>query len=214
MRLSTLKIKNFLRLQEAELNLLEQGPVLVVGENQDDGGSNGAGKSTLLDAIVWALYGTTVRGVRGTHVCLRGQLTEVSLVVHLGPATYEISRRVEKGKHTIEVTREDTPVISGYINESQKALEQLLGMSKDVFTNSVFVGQGIVQSFSSLTSAQQKEVFEGVLNLGLLSEARDRVKEKSSSLFSSQVEWERKFEKHEEKKQFAQQQIEQAQGQK
>ena len=47
-------------------------------------GANAVGKSTLLDAIFWALYGKTPRGLRANEVITRGQQT-ATVTLNMSP---------------------------------------------------------------------------------------------------------------------------------
>jgi len=185
MKIGEVTAKNFLRLIEFAYNFLDLGAVLVTGHNEDDGGSNGSGKSTAAaDLLCWILWGETVRGVKGKHVNLGMGDTEGTAQVYLPAGEVRVVREISGGNHILKVFSPDEadPIISGAIGECQKALEQLLGFNKDLFFNCFFIGQGIIKSFSSLTSSQQKAVFEGVLNLGVLNIAQDRAKETHKDL--------------------------------
>lgn len=51
-------------IEYADLNLQDQGLVLVRGENLDEGGSNGSGKTTLFDLLSTTLTGSSGKGAR------------------------------------------------------------------------------------------------------------------------------------------------------
>ncbi|NIR17999.1 MAG: AAA family ATPase, partial [Desulfobacterales bacterium] len=70
MKFRFLKAENFLSLGDVKLKLANRGVVLIMGENRDASGasSNGAGKSAIWDAMVWGLFGKTLRGITGDDV--------------------------------------------------------------------------------------------------------------------------------------------------
>ena len=65
-----LTIQNFMSIRNIVLDLQDRGLVLIKGKNCDnpDLNNNGSGKSSMIEAIVYALYGRTLRGVRGDAI--------------------------------------------------------------------------------------------------------------------------------------------------
>ena len=62
MKINKIKINNFYSFHDVELKFDDySGLVLIEGKNKDTGGSNGSGKSSLIEAVVWGLFGKTVR---------------------------------------------------------------------------------------------------------------------------------------------------------
>jgi len=66
-RLLKLTIQNFMSIRYAEVNLANQGLVLLQGVNQDSPAfdSNGAGKSSIFEALTYVLFEKTIRGLAG-----------------------------------------------------------------------------------------------------------------------------------------------------
>lgn len=97
-----LKLQNFLSFGNTEtvIRFREGRMTVILGENLDVGGEdarNGVGKSSILDAIFYALYGKTLRGVskaaRIIHRYARkNQSTTVELVFQKGDMLYLIER--------------------------------------------------------------------------------------------------------------------------
>ena len=64
MNLSKIKIKNFLSIKEAELDFTNySGLIQIKGDNLDERRSNGAGKSSIFEAVIFGLFGRTIRGL-------------------------------------------------------------------------------------------------------------------------------------------------------
>ena len=64
MQLNKLEIYNFLSVKEAVVNFDSYGNLVrIIGKNYDTKptGSNGAGKSTIIEAVMFALFGKTIR---------------------------------------------------------------------------------------------------------------------------------------------------------
>ena len=70
MKLKQLTIRNFMSIKKATLELDNAGLVLVQGINDDDSAfdSNGAGKSTVFEAITYALFERTIRGLKSDEI--------------------------------------------------------------------------------------------------------------------------------------------------
>lgn len=66
LKFSKIILHNFGSYEHAEIDLKDRGFCLVSGKNNclaDNATSNGSGKSLIFDAIIYALTGTTGRGV-------------------------------------------------------------------------------------------------------------------------------------------------------
>ena len=70
MVLNRLSIQNFLSIKSIDLELSNQGLVLIKGKNLDNDAidNNGSGKSSIVESLVYALYGRTIRGLKGDDV--------------------------------------------------------------------------------------------------------------------------------------------------
>ena len=70
MRPISLSLRNFLSFSKAKIDLADRGVILVIGRTNGENAtsSNGAGKSSIWDAIVWCLYGKTIRNVEADAV--------------------------------------------------------------------------------------------------------------------------------------------------
>ena len=102
MRFNKIEISNFLSYGEnQEIELDRQGLVGIFGNNVDSAfDSNGSGKSSILEAIVWCLWGETVRGLKGDEVVNTKSGCDCEVVLNLeeGNKSYRIIRyRGKKG---------------------------------------------------------------------------------------------------------------------
>src|SRR5258708_38325513 len=74
----------------------EPGLYFFTGQNNTALGANGTGKSTLLDAITWALYGRTTRGLKASEVISWGKNTcHVSVTLLVG-SQHLVVKRTQK----------------------------------------------------------------------------------------------------------------------
>lgn len=174
MNLIGIKIWNFLSIGHVERDLAGQGLVVLVGENQDDPAtdSNGSGKSSLPEAIVWCLYGRTMRGIKTDAVINRqigkGCRVELDLTVEQGRLQI---RRCRKDQNVVNDKGEKEPnqfriwlngkdVSSNDPKVTQPTLVGLLGMNYDQFTRLVIIGQGFDNKFSTMSDRELKEFIE------------------------------------------------------
>ena len=191
-RFISMRIENFLSFSETEVDLDDQGLTLIEGENRDDESaiSNGAGKSALVDALVWCLYGTTLRGYENDEVINRrvGDDCLVSVFVETDSGSYAINRarRHSKFKNRLSVTNDLGEDASGPSNaETQLVVEKLLGCSLRTFLSSVIFGQDRAYRFSSLTDKEQKDVLDEVLGVERFARACAEARQLSSACDSA-----------------------------
>lgn len=173
MRILSLHVQNFLSFGKAAFDLHDAGLVLVEGENRDDESarSNGSGKSAMIDALVWCLFGTTLRGYENDEVINRKVGEDCCVVVHLhdGDVKWAVTRarRHSQLKNALKVLDVSCGVDHSKpsVSETQEVVEKLLGCSRRTFLSSVVFGQDRAYRFSSLTDKEQKEILDEVLGV-------------------------------------------------
>jgi DNA repair exonuclease SbcCD ATPase subunit len=166
MNFELVKIKNFLTLADAELGLADRGLVLIQGANQDDPSakSNGAGKSSMVDAICWALYGVTARGVTGdaviNKVAGKGCWVELTLRDDKTVIMIRRHRKDPTHKNALMLWVDEKDCTKGTDKETQDAILKLVGCSQDVFMASVYAGQERMPDLPGMTDKQLKLLIE------------------------------------------------------
>ena len=69
MKFSTLKITNFMPFESATFNLSGRGLVLIEGRKSGEIAlSNGTGKTSLIEALLWCLFGQTLKNIYANDV--------------------------------------------------------------------------------------------------------------------------------------------------
>lgn len=179
-KITKLNATNFLSLKGVDLDLDGAGLTLVEGENQDDESaqSNGSGKSALVDALVWCLFGTTLRGYESDEVVHRRAGKDCLVQVWLeGPQGAEYLVQRARKHATLKNTLRVVSLSAGAdlskpdTKETQLVVEQLLGCTLKTFLTSVVFGQDRAYRFSSLTDKEQKEILDEVLGVGRFADA-------------------------------------------
>lgn len=177
MKIKSMRVENFLSFGEAEFDFDEAGLCLVEGENMDDESarSNGSGKSAMIDALVWCLFGTTLRGYENDEVINRkvGENCAVMVVVEDDHGEYGIyrSRKHERTKNQLVLSANGADASGSSNTETQEMVEKILGCSKRTFLSSVVFGQDRAYRFSSLTDKEQKEILDEVLGVERFAQA-------------------------------------------
>lgn len=138
-------------------------------------GLNGAGKSSILDAITWSLFGKSRTGddnVVNRIAAGNGKAAEVSFVFELEGAVYRVTRRKALNKTTqLELhVRGDDPtrwraLTEASVRETQRAIERLLRMEYEIFTNASFLLQGKADEFTTKTPNRRKEILAEILGV-------------------------------------------------
>ena len=181
MRFKSIEIQNFLSFGPmSKMDLNKRGLVAVFGQNRDSAASdsNGAGKSTIMEAIVWVLYGATMRGYKGDEVINRHVPTDRPCIVEIemedAQSTYTVTRcRRLKGKkpNDIILAINGKEVTQGVNSDTQALINTIIGMDFSTFTQSVMLcHQG--RSFSEMKDSEQKQVLEEILQIDELAKAR------------------------------------------
>lgn len=194
--IKNITLRNFLSCgnvtQTIELN--KNGLSLVLGENLDLGGNgsrNGVGKSTILQAISFGLYGESLTNIKKDNLInkINGKNMFVSIEFESNGHSY----RIERGrKPTIfkyivdnkNISEDATDEAQGESKDTQKEINELLGMSHTMFKHIVALNT-YTEPFLSLGAGKQREIIEELLGITLLSQKAENLKEKIKSTKSS-----------------------------
>lgn len=195
MKIKTIKIRNFLAISEAKVELADRGLILIRGDNKVDtsADSNGTGKSSIPDALCWALYGKTARGVTGDAVVSRGKKNcGVRVAVEDGGNIYYISRfrkdTAYKNKlmlETMDANGNPVDLTGGTDKLTQEKVNGIIGCSHDVFVSAIYAGQEMMPDLPSMTDKQLKEIIEEAADIKTLNVAYARAKAEVRELASA-----------------------------
>jgi DNA repair exonuclease SbcCD ATPase subunit len=180
-------IKNFLSCgnatQTVELN--KTGLSLVLGENLDMGGNgsrNGVGKSTILQAISFGLYGQSLTNIRVNN--LINNINQKNMMVAVEFEKDGHQYRIERGRkpnffrYIVDDKNvdESTDDAQGENRETQKEIDNILGMSHSLFKH-ILALNTYTEPFLSLGASKQREIIEELLTITLLSQKAENLKE-------------------------------------
>jgi len=189
-KIKELTVRNFMSVgnQTQAVNFGREQLTLVLGENLDQGGDdngsrNGTGKTTIVNALSFALYGVALTNIKKDN--LINKINSKGMLVTLTFSKDDVEYRIERGrKPTVmrfyinnqEQSTETTDESQGDMRETQKDLDELLGMSHDMFRHIVALNT-YTEPFLSLKANEQREIIEQLLGITLLSEKADALKE-------------------------------------
>jgi DNA repair exonuclease SbcCD ATPase subunit len=162
---------------------------LVLGENLDQGGDdsgsrNGTGKTTIVNALSYGLYGTALTNIKKDN--LINKINSKNMLV-----TVEFEKdgrlyRIERGRkpnvlkfYVDDQVQENADIDDegqGDSRETQKDIDELLGMSHDMFKHIIALNT-YTEPFLSMKANDQRAIIEQLLGITLLSEKAENLKE-------------------------------------
>lgn len=159
---------------------------LVLGQNLDLGGDdtgarNGTGKTTIINALSYALYGEALTKIRKEN--LINKTNGKNMMVTIEFEKDGVSYKIERGRkpNTLkffvgDIEQEIKDEAQGDSRETQGAIENMLGMSHDMFKHIVALNT-YTEPFLSLKAAEQRVMIEQLLGVTQLSEKAEALKE-------------------------------------
>jgi len=177
-KLSAQGFKSFKDQQVVPFDKLPTGLIFLTGMNsvEPDLGANGAGKSSVWDALVWVLYGKTVRGLKAGNVKNWDSKVkcEVVLQFSVDKTDYTISRTWQPIALKLTKNNKKPRIVS------QEELEGIIGLDHKSFIQTIVMGQ-FSDMFFDLSATAKSDLFSSVLDTDKWLEYSARAKASSSS---------------------------------
>lgn len=154
-------------------------------------GPTGAGKSSLLDGIAFALYGKVPR-MGGQNlkefISLGADKATVRLDFEVGGRCFRVVRVMRqsgaKPAQIDEITNGAEKRLADGTGEVSKAVQQLLGLNYEAFTQSVLLPQGQFAEFLHSSGSDRREILRELLRLGIYEDMRGKADGESRRLSS------------------------------
>jgi DNA repair exonuclease SbcCD ATPase subunit len=188
--LKELTVKNFMSVgnQTQAVDFGRTNLTLVLGENLDQGGDdsgsrNGTGKTTIVNALSYALFGNALTNIKKDN--LINKINNKNMLVTLAFNKDGTDYRIERGRkpnilqfyvNDVEQETAETDDAQGDMRETQKDLDDLLGMSHDMFKHIVALNT-YTEPFLSMRANDQRVIIEQLLGITMLSEKAEALKE-------------------------------------
>ena len=189
-KIKELTVKNFMSVgnQTQAVNFSKEHLTLVLGENLDMGGDdsgsrNGTGKTTIVNALSYGLYGNALTNIKKDN--LINKINNKNMLVTLSFEKDGIDYRIERGRkpnilqffvNDEAQDTDETDDAQGDMRETQKDLDELLGMSHDMFKHIVALNT-YTEPFLSMRANDQRVIIEQLLGITILSEKAEALKE-------------------------------------
>lgn len=166
-RFNKLIIHGFMSFGDAEINLSDNGFILISGKNNnpvDNASSNGSGKSSIFEAISWCLTGDTIRGAKNIVNSKLNDYAQVELTFDIDNDSYKIIRTLDvKKKSSLQffINGEDKSG-KGIKDTKQILTEYLPDINSSLLGSVIIMGQGLPQRFTNNTPSGRKDVLESL----------------------------------------------------
>lgn len=183
-----LTVKNFMSVgnQTQAVNFNKERLTLVLGENLDQGGDdsgsrNGTGKTTIINGLSYALYGQALTNIKRNN--LINKTNSKGMLVTLHFEKDGVDYRIERGRSpnifkffVNEQEQDMTDESQGDSRKTQEYLNELLGMSHDMFKHIVALNT-YTEPFLAMRANDQRAIIEQLLGITILSEKAESLKE-------------------------------------
>jgi DNA repair exonuclease SbcCD ATPase subunit len=193
-KIKNLTVRNFMSVgaQTQAIDFDKGQLTLVLGENLDLGGDdsgarNGTGKTTIINGLSYAIYGTALTNIKKDNLVNKinnkGMLCTVSFEKDGASYHIERGRKPNVLKFSVnghEQSAQETDEAQGDSRETQKAIEEVFGMSHDMFKHLVALNT-YTEPFLSMKAADQRAIIEQLLGITQLSEKAEALKEQIKS---------------------------------
>ena len=189
-KIKNLTVRNFMSVgnQTQAIDFDKGQLTLVLGENMDLGGDdsgarNGTGKTTIINGLSYAIYGQALTNIKKDNL-----VNKINGKGMLCTVTFEkdgIEYHIERGRkpnllrfsiNGTEQQLEDLDESQGDSRETQKAIEEMMSMSHDMFKHLVALNT-YTEPFLSMKAGDQRNIIEQLLGITLLSEKAENLKE-------------------------------------
>jgi len=186
LKIKDLTIKNFLSVgnKTEAVNFDRQDLTLILGENLDLGGNgarNGVGKTVIMNALNYVLYGQAMSNIRVNN--LINKTNDANMLVSVEFEIDNKDYRIERGRkpnvlrffeNNVETLHDD--MARGESRETQKDIEQVLGMTHDMFKHTISLNTSTIP-FLKMKANDQKNIIEQLLGITVLTEKAEVLKE-------------------------------------
>ena len=189
-KIKNLTVRNFMSVgNQTQAIDFDQGQLtLVLGENLDLGGDdsgarNGTGKTTIINGLSYAIYGQALTNIKRDNLInkINGKGMLVTVTFEKNGVEYHIERGRKPNllKFSIngqEQEQSDQDESQGDSRETQKSIEEVYGMTHDMFKHLIALNT-YTEPFLSMRAADQRAIIEELLGITLLSEKAENLKE-------------------------------------
>lgn len=165
-RLKRIHLQNFCSYKEQSIDVTP-GTWLVIGRGRDFP-SNGAGKSTLFEAVFWALFGRTTKGLTGDEV-IRWGAADCSVLLEFDDGFTVTRTRGSSSK--LVAGGSDWAIEGKSVNELTDKLAAHLGITPELYQALGYFSQEKLLLFASATDGERKDMLGDLIGLSAYQKA-------------------------------------------
>ena len=189
-KIKNLTVRNFMSVgnQTQAIDFDKGQLTLVLGENMDLGGDdsgarNGTGKTTIINGLSYAIYGQALTNIKKDNLInkINGKGMLVTVTFEKDGVEYHIERGRKPNLLKFSINGQEQELTDldesqGDSRETQKAIDDMIGMSHEMFKHLVALNT-YTEPFLSMKANDQRNIIEQLLGITLLSEKAEALKE-------------------------------------
>jgi DNA repair exonuclease SbcCD ATPase subunit len=193
-KIKNLTVRNFMSVgAQTQAISFDRGQLtLVLGENLDLGGDdsgarNGTGKTTIVNGLSYAIYGNALTNIKKDN--LVNKINNKGMLCTVDFEKDGVNYHIERGRkpnvlkfsvNGQEQQLKELDESQGDSRETQKSIEEVFGMTHDMFKHLVALNT-YTEPFLSMKAAEQRAIIEQLLGITILSEKAEALKESIKS---------------------------------
>jgi exonuclease SbcC len=159
-----------------EISFPESGRIGIFGHNE-------AGKSTIFDAIEFALFGLSLRGISKEDMISWGKnKLDVKLEFTSNDKKYRLERSLtSKRNHNVKLTQleNDTPIPNSTvtsITSVEESIEDIIGMDKNSYSKLVYIRQKELDALKDLQKRDREKLINKVIGIDIFDDASNSIR--------------------------------------
>jgi exonuclease SbcC len=172
-----IRIRNFLSFGDEPTEFpIKPGLTFITGYNKDKDSKNGVGKSTLMvESLSFLLFGDTYRKINQKSI-VNNKTNKTCIVegwLTVNDDKYNIVRSIGPSKLFLYKNGKE---ITRTIPETNKDILDILGLSKEIFANTIVMNNRDSNAFITQKSESKVKFIEGILGLEVFSKMFEHTK--------------------------------------
>jgi len=189
-KIKNLTVRNFMSVgnQTQAIDFDKGQLTLVLGENLDLGGDdsgarNGTVKTTIINGLSYGIYGNALTNIKKDNLVnkINGKGMLCTVTFDKDGVEYHIERGRKPNVLKFSINGAEQKLLDidesqGDSRETQKSIEELFGLSHDMFKHIVALNT-YTEPFLSMKAGDQRNIIEQLLGITLLSEKAEALKE-------------------------------------
>jgi len=174
MKINKVEFDNFYSYKHGEVDFSKyNGVITIEGLNKDSGGSNGSGKSVFLEAIVYGIFGKSIRKSTEDAMVNHSVGKKCKVVIELND-NIKIVRTRKPASLKLFIDGEDCS--EAHASYTQRSIEDILGTDIKTFMASCVFGQHASMDFLDATPDDKRKILNKFLNLDYIFDMKNKIK--------------------------------------